>query len=328
MKKTSNQPKLNNWLVFWRLTKRHFFVFTRNKMRMFFTLMVPIIILLIYVLFLRRLEMDSVSKALPQINEKVLAVFMDSWFLSGNVALCSISISIQTNNILINDKESGVTKDFASAPIPRTIVTLSYVFFNFLITFIMCFAFQLITLIFLAIMGEFYLSFIDILTVVGILAFIVINACAFTSLICSFIRKEATLASIIAVMSACVGFLIGSFMPLSLMPKLMQDICFFIPGTHATCLMRYAYLKAPLEHFKGVVSDPAQLEILKNQVGYNAVFYIRDLMTSVDLAKNPAAQGGVIITPDIQACILSGYTGLFVGFNILNRKNNLKTNIK
>ncbi|MCQ2794575.1 MAG: hypothetical protein MJ207_04445, partial [Bacilli bacterium] len=94
--------RMYNHEVFFQLTKRNFLVFTRNKMRMFFTLMVPIIILIIYILFLRSLELSSIREAInsieggKEIPDSTLLVLMDSWFLSGNVALCSISISLQT----------------------------------------------------------------------------------------------------------------------------------------------------------------------------------------------------------------------------------------
>lgn len=332
--KAMSKPKkvrVRNHEVFFQLTKRNFLVFTRNKMRMFFTLMVPIIILIIYILFLRSLELSSIREAINKIGtpvpDEILMLFMDSWFLSGNVALCSITISLQTNNLIINDKENGINRDFASAPIHKTVVTFAYMFFNFLITLLLCFVFVCVTFIFLAAMGEFYLTGIDVLTIFGVLAFITLSASAFTTLLCSFIDTDATLASVIAIVSACLGFLIGSFMPLSLMPKLMQDIVFFIPGTHATALMRYAYLKTPLETF-GSQFDPSQLAVLRNQVGYNLTFYIHDMMTSVDLSKDPVLQGGVVIGPDIQAAITGGMTAIFMGFNFLSRKNTVRTNIK
>ncbi len=325
--------RVRNHEVFFQLTKRNFLVFVRNKMRMFFTLMVPIIILIIYILFLRSLELSSIREAINQIeggqkiSDETLMLFMDSWFLSGNVALCSISISLQTNNLIINDKEFGINRDFASAPIHKTVVTFAYMFFNFLITLLLCFAFVCVTFIFLVAMGEFYLSALDVLVIFGVLAFITLNASAFTTLLCSFIDTDATLASVIAVVSACLGFLIGSFMPLSLMPKVMQDIVFFIPGTHATALMRYAYLKTPIVLY-GSEFSKEQLSVLTNQVGYNLIFYIRDMMTPVVLQTNPILQGGVAIGPGIQAAITGGTTGIFMGFNFLSRKNTVRTNIK
>ncbi|MCQ2794296.1 MAG: ABC transporter permease, partial [Bacilli bacterium] len=239
----------------------------------------------------------------------------------------SMSISLQTNNLIINDKENGINRDFASAPIHKTVVTFSYMFFNFLITLILSFAFVLVTFVFLACMNEFYLTALDVLIIFGVLAFIVLNASAFTTLICSFIDTDATLASVIAIVSACLGFLIGSFMPLCLMPKVMQDIVFFIPGTHATALMRFAYLQTPLAKF-GSAFDASQLAILTNQVGYNLIFYTRDMLAPVELAVDPTLQGGTAIIPAIQSAVVGGSTLIFGGLNFFSRKNTVRTNIK
>ena len=176
-------------------------------------------------------------------------------------------------------------------------------------------------------MNEFYLNALDILIIIAVLAFITLSVSAFTTLLCSFVDTDATLASVIAIVSACLGFLIGSFMPISLMPKILQDIVFFIPATHATALMRYTYLKTPLSIFANQF-DASQLAVLKNQVGYNLIFYIKDMMAVVDLSKDPVLQGGAIIGPNIQAAITGGSTAIFMGLNFLSRKNTVRTNIK
>jgi len=323
----SRKRKISNIDVFLKMTKRNFLVFAKNKVRMFYTLLVPVIILFIYVLFLRQLEYDSISKAIPGIPESTIYAIMDAWFLSGVVALSSITMSIQTNNIIIDDKEKGINRDFASAPIHKTVVTLSYLIFNFIVTFGLCSIFVLVSFAYLGIKGEFLYSFPNVLLIFAMLLFICLNAASFNTLLCSFVNREVTYNSFISILSACLGFLIGCFMPLSLMPKVLQDICFFIPGSQCTALMRYAYLAEPLKHFSSTV-DPAKFEILRNQVGYNLIFYVKDVLTAVDLTKNPIYQGGVIISPAIQCGIAAGYTTGFIGFSILNRKHTLKTNVK
>ncbi|MBD5632079.1 MAG: hypothetical protein HDP34_02460, partial [Clostridia bacterium] len=115
--------------LFFQLVKRHLLVFFRNKIRMFFTLMVPFIIFVIYILFLRDLELNSVSSVLASSEEEIKAlasdaVFMkkvetlvDSWMLSGIIAISTITVSLQTNTIIVSDRENGINRDFASSPI-------------------------------------------------------------------------------------------------------------------------------------------------------------------------------------------------------------------
>ena len=135
--------------LFFQLVKRHLLVFFRNKLRMFFTLMVPFIIFVIYILFLRDLELNSVSSVLADLAEKhnapeikalsANAEFMkkvetliDSWMLSGIIAISTMTVSLQTNTMIVADRETGVNKDFVSSPINRNLLIGSYFLFNFI----------------------------------------------------------------------------------------------------------------------------------------------------------------------------------------------------
>lgn len=241
--------------IFFQLTKRHFLVFFKNKIRVFYTLMVPLIILIVYVCFLRELEISTVKNTLYSLDieltdelMKHIKTLVDSWMLSGIVALSTITISIQTNNIIINDKENGVNRDFASSPIHKNFLILSYFVFNFIVTLLICLVVLFICLIFLACMGEFSITFTDFLLMLVVLAFTTITSTLFTIFICSFIKRESTLASIIAVFSAAAGFLIGAYMPLAMFPKWLSNICGFFPGTYACSLMRYTFLETPIQN--------------------------------------------------------------------------------
>ena len=52
----STARKASSLELFFQLTRRHFLVFFKNKVRLFYTLLVPVIIFCVYVLFLRALE--------------------------------------------------------------------------------------------------------------------------------------------------------------------------------------------------------------------------------------------------------------------------------
>ena len=49
------QNKTNVLSVFGQLTRRHLLVFFKNKIRLFYTLLVPVIIFAVYIFFLRNL---------------------------------------------------------------------------------------------------------------------------------------------------------------------------------------------------------------------------------------------------------------------------------
>ena len=62
-----NQTIKNELIIFLTLTKRHLLLFFKNKMRVFYTLLVPIIILGVYVFFLRDLELSNILGSVDEL---------------------------------------------------------------------------------------------------------------------------------------------------------------------------------------------------------------------------------------------------------------------
>ena len=307
---------MNNLNVFLNLTKRHFLVFFKNKIRVLYTLLVPIIILLVYILFLRNLELSTVQNILYELEVEAtpelttyINTLVDSWMLSGIIILSTITISIQTNNIIINDKENGVNRDFASSPIKNSYLIGSYFLFNFIVTMFLCLIVMLICFVYLAIMCEFFLTFIDFLIAFGVLTLSTATSTLLTIFICSFIKHESTLASIIAVFSTVAGFVIGAYMPLSMFPDWFRNICGFVPGTYSTDLMRFAFMATPLDGLSGLVSDLnlANGEELINNL-FNSFGYEINLF-------------GTNINVGYQALINVGFVVLFMILNIFSVKH-------
>ena len=309
--------------IFFELTKRHFLVFFKNKIRVFYTLMVPIIILLVYICFLRALELSTVENILYQLEvqpnaklKQYINILVDSWMLSGIIALSTITISIQTNNIIINDKENGVNRDFSSSPIKKSLLIGSYFLFNFVVTLLICVVVLFVCLIYLAIMGEFVVTFTDFILMLACLAFSCITSTLFTVLICSFIKHESTLASIIASISAVAGFLIGAYMPLTMFPPILRNVCCFIPSTYSCNLMRFSFMNTPIN----LVSD-----YLQNSNIANAEELIKTLTDNCGYNLNCF---GYTLNIGYQAVINIGAIVLLVILNILSSKHLAKVTIE
>ena len=83
---------------------------------------------------------------------------VDSWMISGIIGLSTITVALQANTIIVEDKQNGVNRDFASSPINKNVLIASYFFYNFIVTALVCFVFYVICLIYLAVMGEFLIT--------------------------------------------------------------------------------------------------------------------------------------------------------------------------
>ena len=289
------------------LTKRHLLVFVNSRMRVFFTLMVPFIIFVVYIFFLRDLELMTLEPVLDEFGlsmddptlRKYVYTLVDSWMLSGIVAMCTITVSFQINNITVSDKENGINRDFASSPVSSNVLILSYFLSNFIITFIVCLVFLVVCFIYLAAIGELIMSASAIVSIIGVLVYATINGVLFTVFICTFISRDSTMASVITIFSTAIGFLIGAYMPLFMMPEAVQYVCAFIPGTYSCALFRFAFMNDGINAIAQYVGNAELMEELTGSFGYNLNFF------------------GNIVTPGWQALALTVFTVVFAVLNII-----------
>lgn len=309
---------MNSLSAYFQLTRRNFKIFFKNKIQVFYTLLVPVIIIVIYLLFLRAIEMNMVNDIVKTklgaaaLDDTTLMKYvsscMDGWMIGGIIALSTVTMAIQTDAIIVKDKENGINRDFASSPVGKKSLIFSYFSFNFIITFMLCLIVLLICWVVLACAGEFYLDFGGAMLTIATLAFTVIPSTLLTVFICTFIHHDNTLAAVVAIFSTAVGFVIGSYIPLGMMPMWAQSVCCFFPGTYSTSLLRYCMLNNPIQLTTSYVNQtyPGKAdELMKdvsNLIGYNLNF------------------ANQTIAPWVQSLVVVGIIAILVVLNIFTAK--------
>lgn len=283
--------KNNSLYAFYSLTKRHILIFFKNKLTVLFTLMVPISILIIYILFLRPMELNQISAVLDN-NLKDLLIknndmrkingIVDSWMIAGVLAVSCITVSLNSCNIQIRDKENGALKDFISSPINSPTIMLSYFTFNVLVTFFINLIVFIICLIYLLCYGAFLISTSDFFILLLVLLYSTISASLVTFFVCSFINTESMMASIVAIFSAGIGFLIGAYLPTNMLPKGISFFTTFFPGTYSAGLFRNFFMSGPMDKLEALLTSPQYASIsnseeiissLKSSFSFNLNFF-------------------------------------------------------
>lgn len=254
--------KPNQLSVLYYLVKRHFKVFWKNHTLVLFSLMVPLVVLVVYVIFLRPMEVSQLDAAIKEglgfefdpenatkealeLVHKIRGI-ADEWMIAGVLSVSCITIALNTENVMVTDKEMGITKDFASSPISGSTVTVSYAVFNAVVTFLANFIVYLICLIYLAAYGAILPDFIDGCAIVGVMLLSTISATLLVHFICSFVNSVSVLSSVTAIFSAAIGFLCGAYLPASMMPRYVQYLTMFFPGSYSSGLFRNYFMRKPL----------------------------------------------------------------------------------
>ena len=147
-----------------KLTKRNVVLFFKDKGFFFVSLIIPVVLLLMYALFLGSVYRESFVAALGEFtfSETIIDGFVGSQLCSSILSATCVTVAFCSNMLMVQDKATGVYSDFAITPVQKEKVGLAYFISTELTTLIIALASAVVSLIFVAFKGWF-LSFTDVL---------------------------------------------------------------------------------------------------------------------------------------------------------------------
>ena len=103
------------------LTKRGIKIFLKDKAGVFFSLLAPLIVLMLYVIFLCDVQLDSLKAYLSgaEVPETLAKAFVDGWMLAGVLSVACITVPFSAQSILVIYRESGNMSAMLVSPIKR-----------------------------------------------------------------------------------------------------------------------------------------------------------------------------------------------------------------
>ena len=230
------------------LTKRNMKVFLRDKTGVFFSLLSPLLVLLLFILFLGDLQIDAVKGALE--SNGVLDLFPKNyasavaynWLIAGVLGVSCITVSFSCLSVIILDREKGIENDYKASPVSNIKVYIAYILGVFLSTLLIMIIVSIFGLIFLAATNSLNMNFTNVLVLYGGIILGSFNASLFAYALTSFIKTSGAHGAFTGLICAISGFLIGAYMPLSSFPKPIQYFCGLIPGSYSAGLCRTSLL--------------------------------------------------------------------------------------
>ena len=250
------------------MTSRNIKVFFKDKMTVFFSILAPLIVFLLYILFLKDTYLTGMKSSLESVKDLVdmkdVENIANAWLLSGILASSCITVSLNSLTVMVDDKDRKVDYDYNSSPSNGAVVVFSY-FTGALVNtlFITC-GVLTVGLIVLSICGSLYLTFTKIL----LLYLVTILGCASATLlmmvIASFFKKAGALGAFGGIVSAAVGFIIGAYVPLGNFSTGVQTTLAFVPGSQVAVLYRDILMSGVSEHVSSAMGNSGGPEFLAN----------------------------------------------------------------
>ncbi len=231
---------------YWGLTKRNLLVYFKDIWSIFFSMLTPLILWMLYLLFLKGTFTDAIGNAARAVKDLLapqdIQMFANGLLLSGILGSAMITVPYNALVTIVRDRENKVDYDICTTPVRREQIVLSYFTASAICAFAMSALILSGGLMVLRMLGDLYLSATDILKLYGVTLLGCVSATALLMAIVLFLQTSSAASAFGGILSAATGFLIGAYIPLSQFSEGIQLVCHLLPGTGVTTLYRNVLL--------------------------------------------------------------------------------------
>ena len=219
------------------LLKRNFILYFRNRSGVFFSLLGALISFLLYIIFLQKNLTDAWSQLPDNTN------LLNNWLMGGTLAVTGITTSFTALTQMVQDRENQVDQDLFLTDLGIWGLQMSYLISSIAISFVM-------QVFMFAVMG-LYFKESPVISHLPEIALIMLLSSLLSSLINILLiyrfQSVDSLGKLATIVGTASGFLVGTYVPIGVLPDFAQIIMKCTPATYIASLYRQILMKEPLE---------------------------------------------------------------------------------
>lgn len=222
--------------MFVSLVQRNYKIFLRNKTNVFLSFLTVIIVISLYVIFLQKLQLDSIETVVPVTNE--IKVMVNEWMVSGVLSITAVTTTLGVFGIYVRDLEMKANADFLTTAVSRPAIQFSYCISSLLIGFVFTLSAFICCQLFLAASGGSFFSWAENMQIIGLIGISVLLSSVLNLFIVLFVKTQSAFATVNTIIGTMIGFLCGVYVPIGVLPGFVQKIIYLFPVSHGTMLFR------------------------------------------------------------------------------------------
>ena len=211
-------------------------------MAVFLSLLTQIIILGLFLLFIKNSYVDGINEALGGLKDKVtdadIETLVNSWMISGVIGTSVITSTLSALNVMVSDKQHKIDFDYNASSVKGSVIVMSYFSGAVLCSLITSFTLLAAGLIFVAATGVLLLTITDVLLLIGLVLLGSVSSTIILMTIISAFKKDSTYSAFSVLLSTLVGFIVGAYFPVSQLSETTQTIVNLVPGAQITGMIR------------------------------------------------------------------------------------------
>ena len=235
--------------------KRNVLLFFKDWQSILFSLLTSIIVLVLYLLFLKGTFVSAIQSAMEQypglasmVLQKDIDMFANLFLLSGILGSAMISVPFSCITVLVKDRANKVDYDILATPMKREQIILAYFISAVLTSILLNSIILAVGLIGIRMQGNMYLNISQVVKAFSVVALGSISASAIFMIIVLFFKTVSACEAFFGILSAASGFVIGAYIPISQFSNEVQTVCNLFPASQITIMLRNILLNGLLEH--------------------------------------------------------------------------------
>ena len=230
-------------------------LFFKDWQSILFSLLTSIIVLVLYLLFLKGTFVSAIQSAMEQypglasmVPQKDIAMFANLFLLSGILGSAMISVPFSCITVLVKDRANKVDYDILATPMKRGQIIFAYFVSAVLTSTLLTDIILAVGLIGIRMQGNMYLNASQVIKAFSVVALGSISASAIFMIIVLFFKTVSACETFFGILSAASGFVIGAYIPISQFSNEIQTVCNLFPASQITIMLRNILLNGLLEH--------------------------------------------------------------------------------
>lgn len=223
------------------LVKRNILVYKSDRSSVFFSMMSMLIIIGLNLVFLGKNNVDNLVK-LVSMDIADANILINTWLMAGIIVVNTITVSNTILGIMVEDEATKRISSFLAAPISRFKLTLGYVLSAFTACFWSSISALVIFEVYIFSVGGTLFSVIEIVKIIGIIVITTFSSAGFMLLLVSFVHTTSSFSSISTLIGALIGFVVGMYLPMGVLPNIVQQVLKLCPIVYGASLMREAFI--------------------------------------------------------------------------------------
>ena len=260
------------------LIKRNTKMFFKDKGIFFSSMATPLILLVLYVAFLKNVYRGSFLQILGglapdfAVEDKTVNALVGGQLVSSLLAVCCVTVSFCSNMLSVQDKANSVRKDFSVAPVKGSTLACAYFLSSFLSSLMVAFTALALGLVYLAAVG-WTLQITDIFGLIFDIILLVGFGTGLSSIVSYFLSSQGQISAVGTIVSSSYGFISGAYMPISQFGAGLQTAVSFFPGTYGTALLRTHTINGALAKLSEQGLSDSVVQELSKSFDCNVYFF-------------------------------------------------------